>query len=247
MDKNSVNKSSNFFRKEGFYVILFVCLCIVATVAVVTSKSGKPVKNHQVSQKPSTNQAAGKNVADKNGVSKLEDYDNALQVKKDAAKNKKSADITVPQKSDATSTVSNIVDTKFTKPVEGTIARHYSEDPVPIDSYPGRSTTFLGMDIQAKLGTPVVAVLDGKVVDIDTNSKDGVKITIDHQNGLKTVYGNLDTNVLVTKGQSVKKGTQIGKVGNTTLNTPYEKYGDHLYFEVMKGNEKVNPERYIKY
>lgn len=247
MDKNSVNKSTNFFRKEGFYVILFVCLCIVATVAVVTSKSGKLAKNTPVKQNTAISNGKSNQIAGNSSLLQQQEYENALQVRKDAKANKKETGISIPETTKETSAVAAPIDTTFLKPVEGTIARHYSEDPVPIDSYAGRSTTFLGVDIKADLGKAVYSVLDGKVIDIDANSKDGVKVTIDHQNGLKTVYGNLDPKVLVTNGQTVKKGTQIGKVGNTTLNTPYEKYGDHLYFEVMKGNEKVNPEKYIKY
>ena len=43
MDKRLFDKSSNFFKKEGFYVILFVCLCIVATIAAVTARNNKTV------------------------------------------------------------------------------------------------------------------------------------------------------------------------------------------------------------
>lgn len=245
MDKNSINKSSNFFRKEGFYVILFVCLCIVATVAVVTSKSGKQGKNNTpISQKPNVNQGKGTEIVGKSAGTQEFEYENALQVRKDEKQNKINS---IAKNSQNTATVTKTMDTKFVKPVEGTIGRKYSEDPVYLDSYPNTSKTFYGIDIKTELGKPVLAVLDGKILDIDTNSKDGIKVTIDHQNGLKTVYGNLDSKVLVSKGQSVKKGAPIGKVGNTTVNTPYEKYGDHLYFEVWKGNERVNPERYIKY
>lgn len=37
MDNKSNKSLSNFFKKEGFYLILFICLCIVATVAVITT------------------------------------------------------------------------------------------------------------------------------------------------------------------------------------------------------------------
>ena len=50
MDKKLFNKTLNFFKKEGFYVILFVCLCIVATVAVITAKNNKHINNPPVQQ-----------------------------------------------------------------------------------------------------------------------------------------------------------------------------------------------------
>jgi len=41
MDKKANKKTLNFFKKEGFYVILFVCLWLVATVAAITAKKNK--------------------------------------------------------------------------------------------------------------------------------------------------------------------------------------------------------------
>ena len=75
MDKKLFNKSSNFLKREGFYVILFVCLCIVATVAAVTSKNNKIVKA------PSPTNVAQKDVSKVNEGPDLMP-DNAIQVKK---------------------------------------------------------------------------------------------------------------------------------------------------------------------
>lgn len=126
------------------------------------------------------------------------------------------------------------------------MARAYSEDPVYWDSTSSYRPN-LGLDIKADIGKPVMAAMDGKVEEIDTATQDGMKIVINHQNGLKTVYSNLDQKVKVSKGQSVTKGTIIGIVGKTTLRSAYEKYGDHLHFEVLKGNDFVDPAKYVKY
>ena len=143
--------------------------------------------------------------------------------------------------------VSNTNSTTFTKPVEGTVARAYSEDPLWYDTTNTYRPNF-GIDIKAELGKDVVAALDGKVSEVgDSKQGYGMEIVIDHQNGLKTVYSNLEDNVLVTKGKTVKKGDKIGKVGNTTLRTSYEKYGSHLHFAVLKGKLFVDPARYVKY
>ena len=47
MDKN--NKVKDFFRKEGFYLVLFICLCIVATVAAFTIKNNSTAKEQSQS------------------------------------------------------------------------------------------------------------------------------------------------------------------------------------------------------
>jgi len=254
MDKKNFNKMSNFFKKEGFYVVLFVCLCVVATVAAVTSKSNKtPVKPPVVQE--SAKDAKGSEIVAQEAN---EEYDNALQVKKNTVPSKSTVDNTQTNNTKTkTSTnktsaaVSKTVDTKFANPVEGTLARAYSEDPVWSDS----TSTYrpvLGIDIKTDLGKEVVAALDGKVLEVGEGEY-GKYVAIYHQNGLTTVYANLDPDIKVSKDKSVKKGEVIGKVGNTSLRSGYEKYGSHLHFEVVKGKDitknenKVDPAKYVKY
>jgi murein DD-endopeptidase MepM/ murein hydrolase activator NlpD len=243
MDKKLFNKTSNFFKKEGFYVILFVCLCIVATVAAVTSRTAKknekpPVVNEQASNDKTTTGL----IAEEPTVK----YPDALEVKKDPKTTSKTQASTDTKKASSTA-VSSTNSTTFVKPVEGTVAREYSEDPVWSDTTNTYRPNF-GIDIKADLGKDVVAALDGKVSEVgDSKQGYGMEVVIDHQNGLKTVYSNLDNNVLVTKGKTVKKGDKIGKIGNTTLRTSYEKYGSHLHFAVLKGKVFVDPARYVKY
>ncbi len=244
MDKKFFSKTSNFLKKEGFYVILFICLCIVATVAAVTSRTAKP-KNPPVVNDTAINDS--KNTG--TGLITEEptvDYPGATQVKETTKPNTSAnTGITVPKNGAAT--VSKTVDTNFAKPVEGTLARAYSEDPVWSDSTETWRPNF-GIDIKADLGKDVAAALDGKVEEVGESKLGyGREVVINHQNGLKTVYSNLDSNVLVTKGKAVKKGEKIGKVGNTTNRTGYEKYGSHLHFAVLKGKDYVDPARYIKY
>ena len=44
MDQNKKNKVKDFFRKEGFYLVLLVCLCVVATIAAFTIKKNSVAK-----------------------------------------------------------------------------------------------------------------------------------------------------------------------------------------------------------
>lgn len=224
MDKFKSKKLSKFIKKEGFYVVLFVCLCIVATVAAVTIKNNKDIKTAQMEQ----NKLAEAN-KDKSTVN----YQDALQVKDNS-------------QTASTQKVNASTEIKLIKPVEGTMARTYSENPVYWESTKSYRAN-LGYEIKTTLGKPVVAVMDGKVESIDTTSAEGVKIVVNHENGIKTVYSNLDAKVKVTQGQAVKQGTELGIVGKTSLNSAYESYGDHLHFAVIKGNDYVDPGRYIKY
>ena len=43
--------------------------------------------------------------------------------------------------------------------------------------------------------------------------------------------------ILVTRGQTVKKGERVAKVGSTGVST-----GPHVHFEVRKAGKRTNPE-----
>lgn len=115
----------------------------------------------------------------------------------------------------------------FIWPTEGTIT----------DTYGTRSGKHYGIDIAAKLGTPIFAVADGTVHRSFYSNSYGNVIFIEHENGLETVYAHLDERY-VKAGDKVTEGQQIGTVGNTGCST-----GAHLHFEVHVGSwnmEKSN-------
>lgn len=252
MDKKFFNKTSNFFKKEGFYVVLFVCLCVVAAVAAVTSRNTKsPVKPPVVQDEQVKDTKSNPIVAE----GPTENYDNALQVKENTTPSKSTTankNAGTKTSSGSSAAVSKTADTKFVKPVEGTLAQAYSEDPVWSESTNTYRPVF-GINIKADLGKEVVAALDGKVLEVGEGEYGNYVAIYHSQNGLTTVYANLDKDVKVAKDKSVKKGDVIGKVGNGSLRTGYEKYGSHLHFEVVKGkditdvNKKVDPAKYVKY
>jgi murein DD-endopeptidase MepM/ murein hydrolase activator NlpD len=248
MDKKANNKTLNFFKKEGFYVILFICLCIVATVASITANNNKKLATSQ--QELQSDQANASDVLKE----QEKNYEGALQVKEEADKTqvlKAVPNIKKVTTGDLTTSVSKTVIAEFEKPVaNGLLARAYSKDIDPVVwKTNGSYRTNLGIDIQAKIGEPVVASMDGvvKAVGTDVSSQKGQMVEIDHGNGFVTKYSNLDAKTLVKKGDKVTKKQQIGIVGNTSLNSFKEEYGSHLHFEVLESNKNIDPARYVKY
>lgn len=89
-----------------------------------------------------------------------------------------------------------------------------------------------GVDLASSYGTPILAAASGQVLVVKTGGWDGGYgnyAVIQHPNGLQTLYGHMST-VLVSVGQHVDQGQQIGKMGNTGEST-----GVHLHFEVRGG------------
>ncbi len=99
-------------------------------------------------------------------------------------------------------------------------------------------------------GANLYAMADGVVVKSTyVSSTYGHYVSIDHGNGLNTLYAHMSSRN-VTVGQTVKQGQIIGKVGNTgncwprpTSSNPAA--GAHLHLEVRVNGNRVNPEPYI--
>ncbi len=91
----------------------------------------------------------------------------------------------------------------FTLPIEkSTGVEEYSEIPV-FNSTMGRYEAHLAVDFFAPEGTDVMAVYDGTVESVENSLIYGTTITINHGNGLKTVYNSLADGDLVVAGQKV--------------------------------------------
>jgi hypothetical protein len=102
-----------------------------------------------------------------------------------------------------------------------------------------------GIDIAAPTGTPVVATSSGTVVSAGWNKGYGKEIVIEHDGNRQTLYGHL-SEISVQAGQSIERGTVIGKVGSTGNST-----GPHLHFEkrVPKDDDwvAIDPTEEIQY
>ena len=106
----------------------------------------------------------------------------------------------------------------------------------------------VGLDIVARIGTPVLAVAPGEVTAVTGSSPlSGRRVTINHgEDGTGTVYSthyfHLESQ-LVRQGDRVKRGQIIGRVGATGLLATYP----HLHFELRRGDgfgQAVNPHEY---
>lgn len=97
-----------------------------------------------------------------------------------------------------------------------------------------------GIDIAGKLGEPITAASDGKVVYAGNSLRGyGNLVIIKHDNTYLTAYAH-NRNLLVKEGDAVKKGQKIAEMGDTDTNSV------KLHFELRVNGKPVNPTPYLQ-
>lgn len=125
---------------------------------------------------------------------------------------------------------------KIPWPLKGKVIRSYGEE---TRSY-GTSIVNNGIDIAVPEGTPVKCVDDGEVVFSDRYGGQGKLVIIDHKNGYFSVYA-YNSDLLVNRGDKVKKGQVIAKSGMTGSASQAS-----LHFELRRDGKAVNPLNYLE-
>lgn len=100
-----------------------------------------------------------------------------------------------------------------------------------------------GVDVAAEAGAQVMAMADGKVESIASDELTGTQITVDHGEGLKTVYRFVSAVETLSVGDSVEKGEVIATVSDAK-GAEY-KDGAHLHLEVWLNGANVDPTEYL--
>lgn len=108
-----------------------------------------------------------------------------------------------------------------------------------IDPITGHSALHTGLDFPSDIGTPIMAAAGGVVVVQEFHHAYGNMVEIDHGNDLITRYAHASA-VVVKKGDIVKRGQLIAKVGTTGRST-----GPHLHFEVLVSGVPQDPRPFL--
>ena len=96
-----------------------------------------------------------------------------------------------------------------------------------------------GIDMAGTWQEEVRAPADGFVSFSGRNGSFGKSIKIIHKHGVSTLYGHLHK-LSVKKGQYIKEGQVIGKMGSTG-----RAVGAHLHYEIKVNGQSVNPYNFI--
>ena len=97
-----------------------------------------------------------------------------------------------------------------------------------------------GLDLRVPFGEPIKAANAGRVVLAADLYMGGMTVIIDHGLGVFSSYGHM-SKLLVTRGESVKKGQTVGLCGSTGRST-----GPHLHWSVRVLDARVDPEAMLR-
>jgi murein DD-endopeptidase MepM/ murein hydrolase activator NlpD len=136
-----------------------------------------------------------------------------------------------------TDDLNRILGSLFQFPVFGRISSFFGERQ---DPFTGVERPHNGIDIVNKPLTPILAAAGGSVADVGFNNNYGNYIILKHSGFYQTLYGHL-TRYLVSRGQKVRQGQEIGQLGTTGYST-----GPHLHFSIFHNGEAIDPLRFLK-
>lgn len=244
-------KALKLVNKEGFYVAIFLCITLVATMLVYfvnDNASNKDIANEDTViveenttepvQDTSTIADEEKNVAEEAATETTETTAKADET------DKKEEPKTEQPKEQTPKSNTNLKD--MVSPVaakEVVMAFSMGGEPVFSQTLQEFTSEHTGVDLKAEEGQEVKAALKGKVTKIYKDGKLGQTIIIQHSSGIETRYSNLQEKVAVTLNQSISAGDVIGKVGKTAAFESQDP--SHLHFEVWQNGKCIDPSEYL--
>lgn len=245
-------KTRIFFRKNGLYVAAVACLAVLGiTAAILFAGRGRTPKPAPVlHSKDETLQDAAKRTAEPTKAPKPTPSGTAPG----ASASPRPA-VTAPPatKDPAATAVPNFTPlpeptadpalSKLQPPVDGHVIRVFAMNSLIYSETLEQWMTHPGVDISAKKGDPVYAVLPGTVENVYTDDMLGVTVVLKHENGLMSVYSSLKEAPPVEIGASVASRQVIGHIGDTAISECAER--SHLHFELYHGGSAIDPESLI--
>jgi murein DD-endopeptidase MepM/ murein hydrolase activator NlpD len=266
-EKTDAEMLRDFIDKRGFYIVLMLCVIIIAATAFTVTMRNYTISGEQylldadgsnaISEKneDATNTMAHSdnneleqnassisisNIAPSPSVSVTQPKDKPEDV---VIKPTKPSQNEQPKKDNSETKNIPPKTIKLIYPVFGKTVLDYAKTELVYSNTLEEWTTHSGLDIASQRGTPVKAAAAGTVTSIKHDPRYGITITIDHGSGLRTVYSNLSSDNMVSSGAKVKQNQIISGVGDTAS---YEiKEDSHLHFEVIKDGENVDPSSYL--
>lgn len=128
-------------------------------------------------------------------------------------------------------------------PVRGNVIQYYSMDTTVYFPTLEQYKCSPAIEIQSEAGTVVSAPANARIAEVGTDAKIGGFVRLELGNDYQIILGQL-TDICVSEGDYIARGAQIGTVASPTRYYVVE--GDNLYFQMLHGEETVDPLDYLE-
>lgn len=257
------NRLINLMEKDGFYIILFICVCIVAvTATMVTRDNVQKTKEDKLSKVEDFIIVDEENSEPSLEIARMEELIPEEHLREEYVREVGEAeevgevDDTVeeenPEDEDMEEDLDFVADeepeplkdkVEMILPVEGKLGATFTTDSLVYSDTLEEWTSHKGIDLFADEGTQVNAALSGTIMEVYEDELWGIVIIMDHGEGLMTKYANLSTKDMVREGQRVNQGQPISKVGRTAAIEMMME--PHIHFEVIQDGINIDPTKIL--
>ena len=232
---SSGRKLEGFFTGKGFYIVLFLCAAVIGLSAWMMAAGNETMENLNERNSISFDSKRVETVV----IPPQSETEDIAPVIAPETESKPTQAIEVWSGDDVAAVEAPL----YLWPVQGQLERGHDIENLSYDVTLKDWRTHDGVDIAAPLGASVAACSAGTVIGIEEDSLYGTVVSIDHGDGIVSVYANLDPYTAVSAGDWVEAGHIIGTVGGTALCEVGQ--NSHLHFAMQCAGESLDPMDYL--
>ncbi len=210
-------KYDQMMEKQGFYVVLVVCIAVIAASALYTFRFRE---NESFVAVPQTAEES---------VTAHTQNDQSVIEAQQLVQSQSAQALPLPTETPF----------RFVQPLSGVTIREFSVTEPQLFEAARYWRIHPGIDLAAEYGSPVSAAASGNVSDVWQDNENGLCVRIMHEYGYETIYAGLSSAAYIRAGDYVAQGQTIGHVGNGV--TAECDAQPHLHFEMWRNGSPVDP------
>ena len=226
-------KNQELKKKASLYTIIAVCLLVAGSASYLSAKRSIASGNNSVESTASVSESEKPQTLPDSKVNEI-----VSGIKDDRTQN--APETTTAEQAETTTANQNLIvrAESFTLPIDTQVLKDYSDSQIVYSKTTDDWRSHNGIDFSGNMGDPVIAVNNGIVTEVYSDSLWGTVVVIDHGDGLIAKYYGLGNGSTVKVGDQVKINQKIGNLSEIPIENAD---GIHLHFETTLDGMTVNP------